>query len=206
MTIRRILFSVALFVAQGNLAWAQREVQPPSALAEAQRMNASLHRVTAELTDVMNDPSVHDGYRQAAIRALAELRRPNAVLPLFNQLLFKAGAITEPAPLTYFPAAQALANYGSNLYSSLHDALSEERSPEYVYVLACLLHTVDGKRIALLRIEKLHAEDGLTAIQRQNVTRLINRLKTTDFDDFRNWPRLKLSEQVKVDLKAEPAD
>jgi len=194
-----------LFFGLLNAASAQRSVPPPPVFDELTRVNLAVSRVTAKLIEVMNDATVDEGYRQRAIVALGGLRQDEAVLPLLQQLLFKAGAITEPGPLMNFLAAEALVAYGKELYPALPAVFLEERSPEYVYVLACLLHTIDGKRFAIVRVEKELAAEPLSAIQRQNFTRLINRLKTTDFDHPRNWPRSNVKQQAKDDVRAEPA-
>jgi len=206
MTTRRILSSFLLFLGMLNAASAQiKSIPPPSVFDELARVNLAVSRVNAKLIEVMNDTTIDDDYRQCAIDALGGLRQDEAVLPLFQHLLFKAGRVGARGPLTNFPAAQALGAYGRDLYQSLPAVFLEERSPEYVYVLACLLHTIDGKRFAIVRVEKELAADPLSAIQRQNFTRLINRLKTTDFDDLLKWPRLNLKLQVKEDVRAEPA-
>jgi len=206
MTTQRILSSLLLFLGMFNAALAQiKSVPPPPVFDELTRVNLAVSRVTARLIEVMNDTKVDEGYRQRAIVALGGLRQDEAALPLLQQLLFKAGAITEPGRLMNYPAAEALVAYGKELYATLPAVFLEERSPEYVYVLACLLHTIDGKSISILRVQKLQADEPLSATQRQNYTRLINRLKTTDFDAPLNWPRLNLKQQVKEDLRAEPA-
>jgi hypothetical protein len=189
-----------------NAGMGQQNVVSPSALDKLTQVDRAVSQLTDELIELVNDTKVDEGYRQRAICALGELRQKKAIIPLFDHLLFKAGSISEPGHLTYFPAANALAAYGNDLYPTLLTVVSDERSPEYVYVLACLLHTIDGKRIALLRVENMAAAERLSAIQRQNLTRLINRLKTTNFDDPLNWPRLNLKQQAKDDVRSEPAD
>jgi hypothetical protein len=200
MTIRRSLLSVAIILGIVDLGRAQLQVvEPPPIFAEAERLHESIKQVASKLIVTMSDPAIDETIRERAITALGRLRPDDARGPLLDHLLFKASLIGEPGTLTYYPAAHALIRYGREVYAGLPRVLIEDRSPAYIYVLACLLHKIDGKQVAIQRIEKEMADiekqygaNRRTATVRQNFARLISRLKTTDFDDPLNWPRANL--------------
>jgi hypothetical protein len=187
MITRQIRLSCCLLLVVCSRAAGQQP--PPPIFDEVERVQEAVAQVGKELVALMNDESIHPGYRDRAIRKIGALRPPGATGPLMDNLLFKAEWQSEPRPLASYPAAAALARYGRDAYETVWARSLNEWSDDYLYVLAFTLYTIDGKSAAITRVREKLVDPELTRTQKENLSKTLDLLEAIRFEDPFAWPR-----------------
>jgi len=141
-----------------------------------------------QLAQVASDERQDRAQRRMAINCLGDLASLDAIRPLMRNLVFEVDIVTEDGPLAIFPAAQALPQFGSNIYPVASGELSTRRSDRYLRVLAFVMVQVEGQKLASLRVKSM-IEDTRLDTRKDNLVRLGSLLETINFNDVSQWPR-----------------
>jgi hypothetical protein len=101
----------------------------------------------------------------------------------------------ETGAFSSFPAARALAEFGSVALPAVFARLGGEKSERQLRLFALVVLQVDGKRLATRRLEQLIEEhvagkdyQGELQPYIKNLRRLLEILQTVDFSRQDNWP------------------
>ena len=98
---------------------------------------------------------------------------------------------SERHPLRLYPAAFALVQIGNRSMRPLLDRLTRPVNDDELRIMAFVIYMIDGKDLGLARL-KLAVDGGeYKGPARDNLARLYDVYKTTDFRDMRQWPRPK---------------
>ena len=141
-----------------------------------------------KLVGVASDKNELLTKRQVALESLGDYHSRSAISCLLDNLLFDEAIVTTSHPLAGYPAAMSLRRIGSAAYPLVWERINRECSDKYLFVLAHTIFKIDGKAVALTRLEEKHKSPDATKQQIENLAKLLDLFKNTDFKDPKNWP------------------
>lgn len=134
-----------------------------------------------------------------AIRLLGEWRVSDAAEMLVDQIEYSPReVVTRPSnPLSEFPAGEALVEIGNPVPQKIIDRLWKPVSDQQLKLYAFVLYMIDGRQLALARLEMALAKASEEALRsaeyakpkKENLSRLIRVLRDTDFSNRKERPR-----------------
>lgn len=160
----------------------------PLVTGTSQELRPDQEPVIRKLAAVASNQNELFSKRQAALESLGEYHSRSAISCLLDNLLFNEAIVTTSHPLAGYPAAKSLARIGSSVYPHIWERINRECSDKYLFVLAHMVFLVDGKDIALVRLQGKAKSPEATKQQVANLEKLLELMKRVDFKDPRNWP------------------
>ncbi len=137
--------------------------------------------------------------KQDAVLLLGHWRAAEAVDLLVKDITYSPPwvVLRMNNPLSLYPAATALVEIGQPAPRAIIDRLVTPVSAEELKLFAFVLCGIDGKKLALARLEielAKAAEDApksprYAKPKMENLARLISVIQTTDFEDIKQRPR-----------------
>jgi hypothetical protein len=138
------------------------------------------------------EPKEFESLCQAMI-TLGSLRAEQAVEPLFERVAYAPYGLTRSLkadPLYYYPAAQALARIGIQPIDGVFQRFPRAMDDDELKVTAFVVFQIDGKKkeFGLNRLKLAVDRGWYTGVARQNLVRLHEVYKATDFSNADHWP------------------
>jgi len=151
------------------------------------QLQRDIELITPSLLRLASDTKALPLDRQAAIVAIGQIRSPEAVAALLQNLLVPADSIAETHPTALYPAATCIIQIGSAAHPRIWERLRNSCSDEYLHVIALVLTRIDGKSIASIRVQERLASIRLDTLERRNLEHLLDLIQTLDFSEVKNW-------------------
>ena len=127
-----------------------------------------------------------------AVQLLGEYRATEATALLSKNLDYFPRCtvrVSEEGPLTFYPAAEALARIGAQAIERVVNQWTAGGiSDRQRRILAFLIYQIDGKELGLARLE-LARKQAADESRKANLSRLIDLYERIDFANPREWPR-----------------
>jgi hypothetical protein len=174
------------------------DTDDPKALQEARPLK-DRDAALSYLTRILRTGS-SNGQRVMAAMMLGQLRaQPRALL---ESIELRTNELSRLTPLAQHVAADALVNIGSPAYPDIFTYCNRELSDRKLWLLAWVIHELDGKEVGLFRIRnrlqqhRTQINNGANAIvdngsgrnYEQNLSDLVSRLEKIDSKAIDLWP------------------